>query len=222
MKNWRLILFSIVVIFGLAGSAILAARNIPAGTQLPIHWGIDGRPDGYARRWVALLMPSALAAFLTLLFAFLGQLEPRQDNLAISQGLYRTLWIGTLGLMCIVQIMLLAAVLHWRIAPSRLLVPALGLFFVLVGNQLGKSQRMYMVGIRTPWMLADPDVWIATHRLGGKLMAAAGLLWLAAAAIGTPGPYMLMALFAAMLLAALVPMAYSYRLWRKLPRERAA
>ncbi|HMC92889.1 MAG TPA: SdpI family protein, partial [Allosphingosinicella sp.] len=40
----------------------------------------------------------------------------------------------------------------------------IGAMFVLIGNQLGKSRSMYLVGIRTPWTLASEEVWIRTHR----------------------------------------------------------
>ncbi len=37
---------------------------IPAGTRLPVHWGITGEADGFAAREVALLMPLGLAGFV--------------------------------------------------------------------------------------------------------------------------------------------------------------
>ena len=39
--------------------------------------------------------------------------------------------------------------------------------------------RNGLVGIRTPWTMADPAVWERTHRVGGYLVAAAGLASLA-------------------------------------------
>ena len=47
---------------------------------------------------------------------------------------------------------------------------------------------MYLVGIRTPWTLASEEVWIRTHRLGGKLMVAGGLLIIVAALLQSPEP----------------------------------
>lgn len=42
------------------------------------------------------------------------------------------------------------------------------------------------MGIRTPWTLADPAVWERTHRLGGYLCAAAGLVSLASLPLTGP------------------------------------
>jgi uncharacterized membrane protein len=95
---------------------------------------------------------------------------------------------------------------------------AIGLVLVLIGNQLGKSRSMYMVGIRTPWTLASEDVWIQTHRLGGKLMVLGGLLIVAASFLPIPSG-LLAGLFGTLIaLIAGVPIVYSYLLWR---RERA-
>ena len=57
---------------------------------------------------------------------------------------------------------------------------------VPIGNQLGKSRSMYLIGLRTPWTLASEEVWIKTHRLAGKLMIAGGLIAIAAAALALP------------------------------------
>lgn len=54
-----------------------------------------------------------------------------------------------------------------------------GIYAVLMiglGNVLPRLPRNGLVGIRTPWTLADPMVWERTHRLGGYLLTAAGLV----------------------------------------------
>ena len=53
---------------------------------------------------------------------------------------------------------------------------ALGALFVVLGNYMPKMRRNFFVGIRTPWTLADEDVWFRTHRLGGVLFVIGGVL----------------------------------------------
>jgi uncharacterized membrane protein len=86
---------------------------------------------------------------------------------------------------------------------------------VLIGNQLGKSRSMYMIGLRTPWTLASEDVWVRTHRLAGKLMATAGMAAIIAALIPLSPSQMMQAMLLVIIIAALVPIVYSYLLWRR-------
>jgi uncharacterized membrane protein len=53
-----------------------------------------------------------------------------------------------------------------------------GLLFILMGNLMGKIRQNWFVGIRLPWTLSSENVWNKTHRLGGMLFVASGILLL--------------------------------------------
>ena len=57
----------------------------------------------------------------------------------------------------------------------------LAVMFLLIGNYLPKVQSNFYMGIKTPWTLSSDEVWRKTHRLGGKLYAACGILILLSA-----------------------------------------
>ena len=92
---------------------------------------------------------------------------------------------------------------------------SVGLMFVLIGNQLGKSRSMYLVGIRTPWTLASEEVWIKTHRLGGKLMVLGGLLLALFAFLPLPSGLFATLFGGIVAIVVIVPIVYSYLLWRR-------
>lgn len=52
----------------------------------------------------------------------------------------------------------------------------LGFLFIIIGNYLPKVKQNYHLGIKLPWTYADEDNWNKTHRPGGKVWVAAGLL----------------------------------------------
>jgi len=222
MSNRNLYILSGIAIAAMLVSARIVGGMLPDGTLLPVHWSVDGKPNGFADKWTALCLPPLLTLLLTLVAVAANRVEPMQASLAKSRGLLHVVWIGLVGLMGVIQLMVVGAALHWTVPRGRVLVGALGLFFMLLGNQLGKSRRMYFVGIRTPWTLANEDVWIATHRLGGKLMVLAGLVWALAAAANWVNLLTFPILILAMGIASLVPVVYSYLLWRRLPRDPAA
>jgi uncharacterized membrane protein len=108
---------------------------------------------------------------------------------------------------------LLSATRVIALAPHTFVLPAVGLLLTVIGNYLGKVQRNFFLGIRTPWTLADDEVWLRTHRLGGKLLVGAGLLTLVLSFVsGVPHSLLL----GVSLLAALVPCVYSLVLYPKL------
>ena len=146
-------------------------------------------------------------------------IEPRREGLERSQGLYLWGWVALLMMGAILQLAVAAVALGWPVDTSRLIIGGTGAMLVLIGNQLGKSRSMYLIGMRTPWTLASEDVWIRTHRLAGKLMVAAGLVIAGTTLLDLP-PEWRMALFIAVIaLSAGIPIIYSFLLWR---REHAA
>jgi uncharacterized membrane protein len=208
-------LVTMLLVAAMIAAALALGAMLPPDIRLPVHWGITGAPDRFAGKWVALLMPAGLTAAVGLLFYFLPLLEPRKQGLARSQGLYLWGWASVLLVCAAVEIGLAATALGWNLAVDDLLACTIGLMLAVIGNQLGKSRSMYMVGIRTPWTLASEEVWIKTHRLGGKLMIAAGAVMIAAGLLPLGGAVTAGVLMTTIGVAAIVPIVYSYLLWRR-------
>jgi uncharacterized membrane protein len=215
MTRKGLAIVTALLVAAMFAAALALAAALPAEVRLPIHWGITGAPDRFAGKWTALLMPAGLTAGVGLLFWFLPALEPRKQGLARSQGLYLWGWASVLLVCAAVEIALAATALGWNLAVDDLLACTIGLMLAMIGNQLGKSRSMYMVGIRTPWTLASEEVWIKTHRLGGKLMIAAGAVMIAVGLLPLPPRGTAVAVVAAISVAAVIPIVYSWLLWRR-------
>jgi len=210
---------SALLVAAMALSAVIAGQSLPADLRLPVHWDLSGAPDDWADKWVGLLMPAGITAAVGLLFWFLPVLEPRASNFSRSQGLYLWGWAAVLLLGIAIQLVVLSTALDWGLPANHVIVGACGLIFVIIGNQLGKSRSMYLIGLRTPWTLASEEVWVRTHRLAGKLMVLGGLATLVAAFLPLPSGLLATILIATIAIAAVVPILYSFLLWR---RERAA
>ena len=218
MTRKSLALASALVIALMIAAALAVGAATPADMQLPTHWGADGRPDEYSDKWSALLMPIAIVAGVSMLLYFIPAMEPRQKGLERSQGLYLASWAGMLLIGCMIELAVVSEAIGWGIEGSSFILAGVGALFVLIGNQLGKSRSMFLIGIRTPWTLSSEEVWIKTHRLAGKLMVAGGLLLVLAAFLPLD-PGVVAAIFVTVMVVAVgVPLVYSFVLWR---RERA-
>ena len=208
-------LAALLTTLAIIAAGVAVGASLPADVQLPVHWGLDGRPDRFSDKWTALLLPAIMTGGVSLLFWFLPALEPRKEGLERSQGLYLAGWTGLLLVGSAVQLAVVSVALGWDIQVNRLICLAVGAMLVLIGNQLGKSRSMYMMGVRTPWTLASEEVWIRTHRLAGKLMVAAGLLAMLLAMLPVPPALMMQGMLVAAVGAAGIPVVYSWLLWRR-------
>jgi uncharacterized membrane protein len=210
---------SIVSTAALAATAIALGVALGEDVRLPIHWNFQGEADAFAGKWVALLMPAAMTAILSLLFHFLPAIEPRRKNLARSQGPYLWGWASLLIIAWAIMFVVAATALGWAIPVNRVIVGAVGLILMLIGNQLGKSRSMYMFGLRTPWTLDDEEVWIKSNRLAGKLMVLAGLAMFVVALLPIPPAAIGIVAGVGIALGVGVPVIHSYVMWRRARRD---
>jgi len=206
---------SIALVAAMLIASIGVGIGLPAEARLPVHWSAAGEVDGDAPKWVALLFTPVLTAALSLLFYVLPAIEPRSRGLERSQGLYLWGWAALLFMQAVIELVILATALGRSVPVPDVVVGALGVMLVLIGNQLGKSRSMYLIGLRTPWTLASEEVWIKTHRLGGKLMVGGGLFIVALAAMPLAPAVLVTGTLVVVAAAALLPIAYSFLLWRR-------
>jgi len=94
---------------------------------------------------------------------------------------------------------------------SRGVAAGVGVLLVILGNFMGKVTRNFFVGIRTPWTLASEEVWLRTHRFGGRLFVLAGLVLFVLAVLGGGWVVAVIAIGSATVLS----VVYSYLVYRR-------
>jgi uncharacterized membrane protein len=179
---------------------------------MPTHWNAAGHVDGWMpKSWGAFLVPIVMAV-IWLSFLVLPKISPRGFEMEPFLRAWGILKVTILALVFFIGVLVLnAATTGGELSPKAMFV-SIGVLFVVIGNLLGKVTRNFFVGIRTPWTLANEEVWYRTHRLGGKLFVVAGLFVVVMALAGASmGP-----IFVSIAVAGIVPVAYSYVIYRRL------
>lgn len=186
--------------------------------QVPTHWNIRGEVDAYGNKtWATFLMPGVMVGLLAL-FRLLPWLSPKSFTLDTFRGTYEFIVAAAMGLMAYIHGLMLWAAYSGPIDINRALSSGLCLFFMLMGNVLGKVRRNFFVGVRTPWTLASERVWIDTHRLAARMFVAAGLIgFLVCLLVG--GPVAFIATLALIMIAAFTPVVYSLVHYKQLERR---
>lgn len=194
-------------------SAIGALSYFGADIQVPTHWNAQGEVDGTSSAVVGFSIMPTIQIFTLLLLSNLHLLEPRKEHLEKSEGFLHIVALGCTVLFAAIQGQIIAVTLGYESNISVTFL-CIGALFAIIGNYLGKLQSTFTVGIRTPWTLSSETVWRKTHRLGGKLMLMAGLIIIGASLFAAP-ELQVQIMLATILPATLLPVFYSWALWRK-------
>lgn len=194
-----------------AASAILYPQ-LP--DRVPIHWDIRGRIDGYgAKGWAAFLTPAIMVGLLGL-FAILPRASPKQFRIDAFRSTYDFVVALTMGLLAYIHGLTLWAALGHSLDFGRSMMGGMFLFFILIGNVLGKVRRNFWVGIRVPWTLASDRVWNETHRMAAWIFVASGVIGLLMIAAGLTLSSLLL-----IGVVAIAPIVYSFVIWKRLERR---
>ena len=185
---------------------------------VPTSFGFDGAINAYGPK-STLWMMAGMGPVLALLFQFMPKIDPRKRNYAKFQKYYDIFAIFMELFILGINSMLFVEILRpGTVSIGRAVTVLICLLFILMGNMMGKIKHNYFFGIRTPWTLADPDVWNRTHRLGGRIWFVIGILLLPCCLL-LPEKVFFVLLMAGILGSTAVLLILSYLWYRQKHRE---
>jgi uncharacterized membrane protein len=198
-------------------AAVLAATAVAyphLPNTIPMHWDAHGNVTGWGAKGMLFIDPGIMAGIL-LLFVVLPWLSPKQFEMDSFRSTYLYIMAMILTLVGYVHALVLAAGLSMAIDMTRAVEGGLCLLIALLGNVLGKVRRNFYVGVRTPWTIANEQVWNATHRFAAKTCVAGGLVGFLTVTLRAP----FWVPIAWILIGALAPVIYSLIFYKQLERS---
>lgn len=179
--------------------------------KIAVHWGLDGKADGFADPKVAfLVLPPLLLVihWLCILVTLLFDKNNEQSKkiMGIMFWILPAISLLSCGSIFAISLGYTANIFTFVFALFAVL-------FLVIGNYLPKTTRNVTMGIKLKWTLASDENWNATHRFGGKIYVLAGLLCIPAIFLSEKVfPFVLLGL---VLIITVLPIVYSYRLYRR-------
>lgn len=206
---------------GLGISAIILGIGLwvffagPTGL-MPVHFNIRGEADDWAGRETVGALIFGLGALLLVLSGGMGWFARHAGDASRA----RSLRFGQLViLLSMTGVTLFVASLSLSGATSiDTVLPMAGLsaILMLTGAFLGRVGPNPVVGVRTPWAFKSKLAWERSNRLAGRLLFLIGLFGLACAPF-VPQPFGVIAVVVAVLVAAILSVVESWRVWRADP-----
>ncbi len=208
----KIIISSIIILLPSLFGAILW-NHLP--NSMTTHWGADGVADGTGgRAFVVFGIPAILLAvhFVCILFTLLDKKQREQNPKALGI----IFWIMPF-------ISLFSNGIIYRVAFEKefnfsFFVPLLlGATFHFMGNYLPKIKQNRTLGIKISWTLNNEENWNKTHRFAGKVWVIGGLVLMLA--VFLPLWALVWVLVGTIAVLVLVPMVYSYCLYKRHQKE---
>ncbi len=204
----KMILTSLLIILPIA-AGILLWNSLPE--QIATHWGVNGQPDGWTSKSIAVYcLPAFLLAIHWLCMLVTG--SDKHNHNQSKKIIDMTFWIcPVISLICNGMVYCNAMGVQLDVMKIGFLL--IGIVFLFLGNYLPKCKHNYTIGVKIPWTIASEENWNATHRFAGKVWVAGSIVLLVCAFI----PAAVSIWIAACVLLALValPTFYSYFYSRK-------
>lgn len=209
--SWRSELPSIIILGLIAIASAYLSNALPE--TVITHWNSSGEGDGSSPRFFVVSFFPLLALGIYLLLLSVWQLDPKRGRYHEFKHAYHGVKTMLVAFVATVYGLVAANGLGFTVNMSCTLLVLVGLLFVGIGIYLPSIKQNWMFGVRTPWTLESETVWNKTHELAGKTFIVGGIILVVGAFL--PSPAVFPVFFLAIIFAAIVPVFYSYILFRR-------
>jgi len=199
---------SAAVVLGLISLSYALINYNELPPQLPAQFGITGEVNKYWDKGSLIGVMGAMGIVLPLLLQLTRSIDPKSENYRKFENAYGMIRLAIAVLFDTALVLSVSHGLNQDIPAGKILIAVLGLMFMVIGNFMPQVRHNYFLGIRTPWTLANPEVWRRTHRFSGLMWSSAGLMFVIGAFL--PGVWGPTVLLAGLMAGIILPLVYSW------------
>lgn len=203
--NKKLLVITTIIILLPIAVGLIFWNQLPE--TMATHWGTENEPNGWTSKAFTVFGIPAVIAALHVICLAVTYADPKRSNIG-KKAIGIVYWI-----LPVTALMVMGATYAYALGMSvnigMICCLLMGVIFIALGNYLPKARLNYTFGYKIPWTLNSEENWNRTHRLAGWLMVICGFIFIINAFILSE--WVLFACF----IAAVVPIIYSYVLYKK-------
>ncbi|MBU1922630.1 DUF1648 domain-containing protein [Patescibacteria group bacterium] len=149
--------------------------------KMATHWNAKGQANGWGGKFIGLYLMPLVTLFVLGLFYVIPRIEVLEfrANIIDFEKHFLGLKIVLTGFLTCLYLVTVAINLGYNVPMNYFMIPALSGLFYYIGYILQFIKRNFWIGIRTPWAIANDNVWNKTHTLGSRMFRWMGVIMLA-------------------------------------------
>lgn len=181
---------------------------------IPTHWNYMWQADNFWPKAFHIFGIPGLMLVLTILFNILPKLDPKKDKYEQFSKVWEIMKYSFIIFFAYIYFVTIYIILNPSVSINLFMNIWLWILFVVLGNYMGKIRQNYFVGIKTPWTLANEEVWNKTHRLWGWSFMLAWLIFILSAFMA---PWFIwISIVFLIIFCLIIPIIYSYLIFKKI------
>lgn len=181
--------------------------------KVPMHWNIKGEIDRYGDKIELLIIPFLLPILTYVIFLVVPIIDPKNKLNKMGNKL-QSMKVLLTTFMSILALFIIYSVKNQSLTNPNYIVLLIGILYIILGNYFKTIKANYFIGIRTPWTLENETVWKETHKLGGKMWFAGGIIVVLSSLILDKQPNFIIFLVITGIIT-IIPIVYSYIKFKK-------
>jgi uncharacterized membrane protein len=190
--------------------------------KVAMHYDLRGQVDRYGSKNELITMVIVLIAVNVLVYLLLTniyRIDPKKYAAENKSRLNRMAFAVSVFLSALLCMLLYSSLQNNIKFSMRIILAGIGLLFAIMGNYMHNIKPNYFAGFRLPWALENEENWKKTHAYAGKLWFFGGILAAVVCLLMPDGLAAIIAFFTITFIMTLIPIVYSYRLFREQKRS---
>ena len=184
--------------------------------KVPLHWNFKGEIDRFGEKTELLLIPILLPLLIYIIFLIVPKIDPK-NKISKMGNKYQHIKILLTTFMSILALFIIYSANKQSLTNPNFVVLLIGILYIIFGNYFKTIKANYFIGIRTPWTLENETVWKETHKLGGKMWFAGGIIVVISSLILNKQPNFILFMIITGIIT-IIPIAYSYFKFKNLQK----